>query len=449
MIKYIVRAAALLASLLPWPQANAAPPPRPVTVDILSAWGGLGSRPTLNLHIGYENGTFRAGGKIVPRAKIEALVTALEAPRIAQPDQGNLGIDAAWREGNADKAFGAFSTWSRVSMPEQKAFYIASFKDPQVMRDGLHEGFRSFHTDDYPLVEVKVAFSDGSTRTAVSMSQSVFLLPWDTTPDGHESNYNADISRALAALMPEGATNRERLLGIDLLRWTADGVWLAVRDKLDRIKAEARAGRTLALLASKYSVVIAQIDTYTNAIYGKDGAEDNLHVSLRDAKLPQSVTYAVVLPLRGDEAQDASVFVGSADRYRSTFARIGWLQDYIRAHPAEQMWLTFVHDASLGDKAFAVFAADMHALGKDGLARLVGAERARVVLLQTGIPERETYWILLPDGRTILWRYDRSEGLLKWKPGDLTVGNCTEPGSFNGGCVGAVISAGGELEKSD
>jgi hypothetical protein len=55
------------------------------------------------------------------------------------------------------------------------------------------------------------------------------------------------------------------------------------------------------------------------------------------------------------------------------------------------------------------------------------------------------WWLVLPDRRMILWRYESVMGLLGWKKSDFHVHECTEYQGVTGGCVGTVVSPDGEL----
>lgn len=69
-------------------------------------------------------------------------------------------------------------------------------------------------TDDYPSAEIVLTFEDGSTITASSHSYYAFMLPWSLENGAAPvKTFNANISRAVAALMENAATDRERLRG--------------------------------------------------------------------------------------------------------------------------------------------------------------------------------------------------------------------------------------------
>jgi hypothetical protein len=92
-----------------------------------------------------------------------------------------------------------------------------------------------------------------------------------------------------------------------------------------------------------------------------------------------------------------------------------------------------------------VFAGDMHALGKDDLAREATLRQSEITLLITGRTYAESYWLIFPDGHMILWRYSGPSGLLRWKPADFRTSECADYGVPVGGCVGATVDPRGSL----
>jgi len=121
-----------------------------------------------------------------------------------------------------------------------------------------------------------------------------------------------------------------------------------------------------------------------------------------------------------------------------------WLSKLRDKYPKWGTSLLWVHDKSLSDKALQNFAADMHALGKDALVNEVRQVQSQVAVLNVSYGD---WWLVLPDRRMILWRYESVMGLLGWKKSDFSAHGCTDYQANNGGCVGALISPDGELVK--
>ncbi len=78
----------------------------------------------------------------------------------------------------------------------------------------IRQHFESFCTDDSPSVLVRVTDMAGDVILLRSESQHAFMLPLqfiDPVTDSVQSTYDPRLSRTLAALMPKGFLNRERL----------------------------------------------------------------------------------------------------------------------------------------------------------------------------------------------------------------------------------------------
>ena len=101
-----------------------------------------------------------------------------------------------------------------------------------------------------------------------------------------------------------------------------------------------------------------------------------------------------------------------------------------------------MHDRSLSNKALKNFAADMHKIGTDALANEVKQVESDVAVLNVS---QGDWWLILPDRRMILWRYESVAGLLGWKKSDFDERECTDYQGGTGGCVGTLFSPDGEL----
>jgi hypothetical protein len=89
----------------------------------------------------------------------------------------------------------------------------------------------------------------------------------------------------------------------------------------------------------------------------------------------------------------------------------------------------------------------MHALGRDNLVKEIRDKQSEITLLITGRTYAESYWLILPDTRVILWRYNGPSGLLKWKPSDFQTAECADYEEHFGGCVGAMVDSSGNLTQ--
>lgn len=154
----------------------------------------------------------RAYGETVDAALIEALRVALNERPIARPNLKNLGMTSDWLQGYS---WLALHNQLPTSAPRQ--VLASAFSSPAVLRRVVQRMF-----DDQPrdlIFEIEsvcftVNFDDDSEVKGDGAGSSPFMLPWSLTRNGKaKDTYNANISLALAALMPPETTNREIIAG--------------------------------------------------------------------------------------------------------------------------------------------------------------------------------------------------------------------------------------------
>jgi hypothetical protein len=197
-------------------------------------------------------------------ARVAALVDAMEQPR-------QDGVSLAWAtslQGQARKVLDRGDNWVRreYRLPQQREMIDAVAGDPQRLRDALTKGYGgSLHTDDYPDVAIRITLADGAVVTAHSASQHTLMLPWNRAPGG--TTFSADISHALAALLPSGSTNRDRfadaMSDLELEEILTGGM----RSDLDRIAADAGAAGALHQLQARFRVDEVRFRTTDNILF--------------------------------------------------------------------------------------------------------------------------------------------------------------------------------------
>jgi hypothetical protein len=261
-----------------------------------------------------------------------------------------------------------------------------------------------------------------------------------------------NISRALVAILPKKSVNRSRISGEGLLDILRTAVDRALEPELNLLDADNRAGAALAELRQHYSVVESEINEFHHPEYGTEWSgnqphETNLHATLTRHDLPPNVFDALVLEYKDGKIDGLDGFLSSVNKYESLVLSIPWLSDYIREHDKVPARISYVHNASFGDKALKVFVGDMHALGRDDLVQEVRTKQSEVTLIMTGITYAESYWLIFPDKHMILWRYNGPSGLLKWKTTDFRTAECADYGVPFGGCVGATVDSAGNLTR--
>src|SRR5262249_11421326 len=138
--------------------------------------------------------------------------------------------------------------------------------------------FRFAKFDDYPQLTVTVAMKDGGRWVCSSDSYYPFMLPWRVNRGGdEESTYNADISRAIAALMPQNSLNRNRLGEEELKAWLSDAVMTHIKEQWDLLGVENRAPESFAQLRRDFEVQNARINPYRSVDHGYVGQDKGPH----------------------------------------------------------------------------------------------------------------------------------------------------------------------------
>lgn len=412
-----------------------------ITID--SGGSGLGPSTRLKLVVQSRGGKSYLGDEVIDPKRIDALLAALRAPALPTPQASNLGITREWLQQNAESA-------PRNGAPNQQALFKETFSDPEIIEQLLPFQFKFVKFDDYPTMQVTVTFANGQHWAATSNSYYPFMLPWIVNVSGQDrTTYNADISRAVAALMPAGSFNRDRLNGEELKTQLVDAVTTHIKDQWDVLGVENRAPESFAILRRDFQVERARINPYRGVDFGyltndPSPHEENLQASLRRPSLPRNTTADVVLLFHEGKIDGVDDLAERLAPFESLALSVPWLNGYLADHPEQPLYIRFVHDRSFSAKAMQNFAADMKELGKGSLANEVAAvqDKAALVFLDYG-----SDWIILPDKRMVLWRHYAPAGYLKWQATDFKFRRCADYNANGGGCVGAVVSPVGNIQQ--
>lgn len=412
---------------------------REITIE--SRHGGLEVSRDLRLVIESHNDVIVSGRHGINPDLVKKLIASLTSPMLPAPTPSNLGITDAWLKQNVPTLL--------EGAANQKTLFQDSFTDSKTVADLVPFAFKFMKFDDYPQLSVTISLKDGGQWVCSSNSYYPFMLPWKVNLGGNEENsYNADISRAIAALMPKDSLNRNRLSDEELKEWLSDAVMTHIKEHWDFLGVENRAPESSAQLRRDFDVQHARINPYRSVDYGYVGREkgpheENLLATLRQPSLPPNVAEDVVLLFRDGRIDGVSGLAERIGPYVTLALSIPWLNGYRATHSEQKMYIRFVHDRSFSDKAMQNFTADMKQLGKEPLADEVAKvqDKAALVFLDYG-----SDWIMLPNKRMILWRHYLPASFLKWSQADFTFKRCAEYNANNGGCVGAVISADGVLQ---
>lgn len=405
----------------------------------------------------FKNGeAYNLGSAVVDSSLVAAMVSALRAPVNPEPNREDLGFTSAWLKANASSLGQTFARTTFIGgKPIQQSAFESTFADPAAVDKAIPLLFR--HTfcvdcDHFTLsVEISVGFDDGTRIDARASSDSPYMLPWHLRSGGRDVDaYNADISRAIAALMPENSANRSRLAGEGLA--TELGHIVLTQEERERglQDIENETGGTLSAIRSRYAVGYAGINRFhESGMFGTGQAGPNLHLQLTTPDWPPNFREEVALAYVNGSVVGTDKFLSDGPKFEKLVLSVPWLAKYAQNHPKVPIELSFVHDASLSDAAIKLFSADMKAIGREKLIPEVEEAKNEIALLSLGSGMAHSQWLVFPDQHMLLWRYWQvgagEPDLAPWAASSARP--CSEPKDFIH-CVGRDISPNGSLEPS-
>ncbi len=420
--------------------AGQQPVPTSITIDIAHT-GWSETHHQFVIHV--RDGKSYLGNEVIDQPKVDSLLKALREPTLTSPSLENLGISRDWLEQNV-------APIPKDGTPTQLSLFRESFCDTETITRLLPQLFKFMKSDDYPSVRITVALAGSQSWVASSESYYPFMLPWKVSVgDRMQTNYNADISRAIAAILPSGSPNRARLNGDELRNELAQDVMRDIEGQWDALGVENLAPESFASLRQQFEVDRARIVPYRGYDFGyrtgdPSPHEENLEATLRQRNSPANVAVEVELLFHDGKVDGVADLAERIPAYQSLVFSVPWLSEYLAAHPDQHLYIRFVHDRSFSRKAMETFEADMRTIGKDALVADVAAnqDKAALIFLDYG-----SDWIVLPDKQMILWRHYKPASFLKWNANDFKIQRCADYNGNGGGCVGAVITPEGELQR--
>lgn len=419
-------------------------------IEIRSTWGGLGKPQRSQTVIVRKGAEYVADGKRIERAKIATLVKALGEPALEMPLLENLGITQLWLNENARKCIrDCVNGYIDGANPDQRQLFFTKYTDLSFAQERIEVMFQGQHTDDYPRFEAHIKFSDGSDTEISSDSQSLFMIPWkirDSVKD--QTTYNAHISQAFASILPPKFTNFSRIKAEGLAESLAGSVLRGTEKDWKRLEVMEKVRDAVTLFEKDYEIVSMELNSYHDSDFGtawasKEPTEKNLHIVLRKPDYPKGFALKLILPVENDKVQNVEIFKQKIDQYLSLLNSVPWLADFIGTS-GKPVWLRFVKNRSFSEKGMRSFAADMKALGKSDLASEVEKVQDKVVVLSIGggLEYYQSFWLILPDGRSVVWRHYYVSPIPQLS---FTSKECANPRSNTKPCVGALISREGKI----
>jgi hypothetical protein len=419
-----------------------------------------------------EGQTFHLNDQVIDATLIENLIKALSAPVNPEFHLDDLGITPAWLKANAAAvAQSSSGTLINGAHPDQARLEKA-FADPAVTDAIVPELFDRRHYSCADCrrftgsVKITITFEDGTSLEAWSGSEFPFMLPWTVRGNSTGSSaFNADISRALVALLPEQAANRSRLSGEYLAAALGRAVMHRVEKQAQLDEVESKTGGTFGAVRAKYTIESANINSWGDPVLRKSDsgaaqgtADSNLYLRLRPNSADPATNFfydEVALQYLNGSVVDTDQFLQSAPQFEKLVCSVPWLSRYLQEEqsPKPVVKLSVFHGVSFSDAALKAFAEDMHAIGRDDLVSQVEAARGQIAFLIVGSGMEESDWLIFPDRHMLLWRFFQvpvygKPSLLKWQASDFVRAPCAHLRSNVAGCVGAWVSPDGDLRPT-
>ncbi len=391
----------------------------PEHVTITSGWGGLGASSSTRLELSRQDDGYLMDARIegasrfpglnlpsghtaslVPAEKVRRLVDALSAPPLAAIDPAQFGsadaiqnaIDAAWKP----------QKWSAsVEASADAARYREELRTPQGTAALLTLGIRNeSHTDDFPSYTVEMKFPGGKTLSANSISLGYHMLPWRVA--GGTPSYAQALPDAVAALMPEGATNRERLVAPPDARMPGDLVRSGLAEKRRYLDALTAAPDVVARLRKSFRITrlwlaesrpLGEMPTFPR----KPG-KPVLRAFLKPIDGPEKMDVAVTLLLSGGTLANPGDIDAVERQLQKVLANAS-----VRDRIADTRFsLDYGDENRHMDLVLKQFAQQMQVGGKtDEFARNPGVLEGAILFYEG---YRPIYWLLLRDGRAVRWK---------------------------------------------
>lgn len=338
----------------------------------------------------------------IGNATAEQLIAALEAPPQPQVVLGQLGLDTGEVSRLIEKTIEADKSFSAT--PERHKRMNALIRSAQTssgMARVIANSLGFDPVDSYPSIDVTAELPNGSKLFASSNSSSPMMLPWKL---GRARTYSPEVAKIVSRLLPTGSINQELLSS----KFTAPhvleySIGAGLHTQIDRLRTENEAPLALHALASRFEVIDPSFLPPLNG----DGPQ--LQTGLRSLSGPKNLVMSARLPLQGegllDEEKALNYLVEQFDAVRSAKALI----TRIKATPSKEFEMVYrirFPPGWLDAATSAEFVHDMQALHKLPELNINPQLMKGAALVVEGL----TFWIALPDHRTVLWKrsYDNA-----------------------------------------
>ncbi len=399
----------------------------PNQVTIRSEHWGWSSSST-NLTLTFTNGVFSAGDYRVAPSLISNVLAAAKRPWPKPPTNSwppftinteNLGLTRAWLNTNYKRLLQSYSDKEGQAFPNtserQRAWLTNALTDIDLLAEAVRGRFGSFWTDDYPTIELRFEHDDGRVVEELLLikttAQPAFMLPWEI----HDATNlctsgNAEISRAVAQILPPAFLNRDRLNG-DLFEMVRAGFLSLqkVHEFMRRSTLEQTLGDEAPLLAQGFELKNPVVDAGSFIRY-PESFRANLHRTNWPSCLVMPVQTGICLGV----VTNLKAMIANADARVTPLLKQEWFVSRLNRSTNLS-----VEVKAEGSPDHQWLRGHMEKVGRSGFYDRIAPDLRRSLgfLLREGY-KRSSEWAVLPDGRLLIYGFT-GDGVLDWKPDEL------------------------------
>jgi hypothetical protein len=392
---------------------------------------------------------FLRNGEPFDPQPLRQFVSALNHPSLSRPSRNNLGITQQWLDANVEDAAlmqnPDFEEWDA----NLKSVFLDAFRSLPYASRSLPYIFETIRFDDYLRVEVTARFRSGEKLRWTTESWDPYLLPW-RSPLGVK-NFDAALSRAVAALLPKHAINAHRLNGSDLVKALSSFVNESTESDRLTLEANNRFPTAMQRLAGSVRLNSAEISTSHSFFYGLPFVngkpqQENLIVQARHPADPARLKLQAILEIEGSLIPSLDKFIHNPPHLLKVLQRIPWMLSWLERNRDASITAISVNGNTFGPRARDQFRSDMLKLDKPWLLDLLPQDPASVLLVEIVKQQFTSHWLVLPTRKAILWRAEGAESISGLLPQQIPKGECAGDAPTTSRCVGWLFDTRGHLD---
>ena len=405
-------------------------------IKITSAVGWSGEEHYSDILIQNKRGIYFIKDQRLDKALINNLLKSVDETQIAYPKLENLGFTQEWLKNNKGKDLSDYLIEHlNKALPSQRNLFYESYQNPEILKMTFPALFFFKASDYYPEITVEIKLFSGKKIKIFSDSQTILSLPWKITKNGKKTiTYNANISKAISAIMPKNSANKRRLAGEDVNAELSNAIMDVIEDKWNLVETEEKLPSYLEDLRKEFIVQTASVDGFEEGF-------GTFFATLRKKNYPSNFAVLVELPYTNGQVKNIELFKSKIDKYVKLIFSVTWLKRYILTNPKEDFRLTFESEYSFGDSLRTAFFQDINFPEKKDLIEKIRKYKNEISSIQVGDKTFYSQWLILPNKQTVLYSIDSWYSLMKWKRKDITYKEC--PHGIR--CAATLISPEGKI----